>query len=147
MDAKHRIVRFLGVLALLSGGLLNLLMIRGLILRHGIQDVWDASRIILGFAFLAYLIWVGVRAMRWSRGQEWARPASIKWGRVFLGVLMIYIEAENHIHPAPNLLKPSNEGEALGMKITAVVLVLLAGWLAVSGIVPRFKRYDGRSSC
>jgi hypothetical protein len=63
----------------------------------------------------------------------------IKWGRVYLGALLIFVEIKNHWHPAPNLLTPSNEAQAVGMTTAAIALVFLGTWLVVSGITSRFK--------
>jgi uncharacterized membrane protein HdeD (DUF308 family) len=94
---------------------------------------------IFAFAFAAYLLSVGIRAMRWARGQRTAGSVKVKWGRVFVGSLLIFIEAKNHFHPATNLLRPSNEREAAAMNATAIVLAFLGVWLVVSGAIARFK--------
>jgi hypothetical protein len=93
---------------------------------------------VIGLA--AYLISLGMRGIRWASGHESGRDGRIKWGRVYLGALLIFIEIKNHLHPAPNLLKPSNEGEAAGMILTAIVLATVGAWLVVSGVMSRFRR-------
>jgi uncharacterized membrane protein HdeD (DUF308 family) len=114
------------------------MVLRGLILRH-VPDAWGAMDLIFAFAFSAYLISVGIRAMRWARGQGTTGSMKVKWGRVLLGSLLIFIEAKNHFHPATNLLQPSNETQAAAMTATAIVLALLGAWLVVSGVIARFK--------
>ena len=138
MDAKHRIVQLLGITGLVSGCLFFLLLLRGLILGR-VADAWGTMDFIFAFAFAAYLLSVGIRAMRWARGQGTARSAKVKWGRVFLGALLIFIQAENHFHPAANLLRPSNETQGVAMNATAIALAFLGAWLIVSGVIPRFK--------
>jgi hypothetical protein len=138
VDAKHRIVQLLGIAGLVSGSLFGLLVLRGLILRH-VADAWGAMDLIFAFAFSAYLLSVGIRAMRWARGQGTVGSMKVKWGRVLLGSLLILIEAKNHFHPATNLLRPSNETEAAAMKATAIIFAFLGAWLVVSGVTARFK--------
>ena len=138
MDAKHRIVQLLGIAGLLSGSLFGLLVLRGLILRR-VADAWGAMDLVFAFAFAAYLLSVGIRAMCWARGQGTAASMKIKWGRVLLGSLLIFIEAKNYFHPATNLLTPSNETQATAMNATAIVLAFLGAWLVVSGVIARFK--------
>jgi len=148
MDAKHRIVQLLGIAGVLSGCLLAILGLTRLFLGHiAVGDVWAATGLVFVFAFLAYLISLGIRGLRWAKGEETVRNGQIKWGRVYLGALLIFINVENHFHPAPNLLKPSNETQALAMNATAVALALLGAWLVVSGIRSRLKRrVDGGES-
>ena len=138
MDAKHRIVQLLGITGLVSGSLFGLLVLRGLMLRQ-VADAWGAIDFIFAFAFATYLLSVGIRAMRWARGQGTAGSVKGEWGRVLVGSLLIFIEAKNHFHPATNLLRPSNETEAATMNATAIVLAFLGVWLVVSGVIARFK--------
>ena len=142
MDAKHRIVQLLGITGLVSGSLFGLLVLRVLILRH-VADAWGAMDLIFASAFSIYLLSVGIRAMRWARGQRAAGSMKVKWGRVLLGSLLIFNEAKNHFHPATNLLQPSNETQAAAMNATAIVLGLLGAWLVASGVIARFKGQVG----
>jgi hypothetical protein len=138
VDAKHRIVQLLGIAALIISCLIVLLVLRVMVLGR-IATIWSATDLILDFAFAAYLLSVGIRSIHWSRGQGPATSARIKWGRVFLGYLMIYIEVKDHFHPAPNLLRPSNQTQAAAMNATAIALMLLGAWLIVSGVISKFK--------
>ena len=138
MDAKHRIVQLLGISGLASGSLLGLLVLRVLILRH-VADAWGAIDLVFASAFSIYLLSVGILAMSWARGQRASGSMKVKWGRVLLGSLLIFVEAKNHFHPAANLLQPSNEAQAAGMNATAIVLGLLGAWLVASGVIARFK--------
>lgn len=147
VDAKHRIVQLLGIAALAGGGWFGLLSLRVLVLRQ-VADAWGAMDLIFAFAFAAYLVSVGIRAMRWAKGQRTAGSAKVKWGRLFLGSLLIFIEARNRFHPPANLLRPSNEAQAMAMNATAIAVVILGAWLVVSGVISRFKAQvpDGESS-
>ena len=139
MDAKHRTLQLLGIAALSSGCLLGLLVLRRLFLWRT-ADPWAAINVVFVIGFVAYLISLGVRAIRWAEGHGAARNGQIKWGRVYLGALLIFSQIENYFHPAPNLLKPSNEAQAAGMTTVAVASTLLGAWLVVSGVMSRFKR-------
>ena len=52
---------------------------------------------------------------------------------------MIYIEVKDHFHPAPNLLRLSNQTQAAAMNATAIALMLLGAWLIVSACDSKFK--------
>ena len=138
MDAKHRIVQLLAIAGLASSCLLGLLALRGLFLGH-VADVWAAMGLLFVCALIAYLISVSIRGLRWARGQGTIGNGQIKWGRVYLGALLIFVEIKNHWHPAPNLLKPSNETQAVGMNAAAIALAFLGVWLIVSGVMSQSK--------
>jgi len=110
-----------------------LLSIRALVL-VGIADAWNAIDRVFILAFAAYLASTGVRAVDWARGGTGPAHARIKWGRVWIGAALVYSSVKNHAHPAPNLLKADNEGEAVGMLVAASCLVILGFWLLFSGI-------------
>ena len=137
MDTKHRILQLLAIVGLASGCLLGLLVLRRLILGR-IGDVWATMDLLFVCGLIAYLISASIRGIRWAKGQG-TDNGQIKWGRVYLGSLLIFGEIKNHWHPAPNLLKPSNEAQAAGMATAAIALVFLGTWLVVSGITSRFK--------
>ena len=62
------------------------------------------------------------------------------WWKVVVGLLLIFIEVKNHIHPAANLLKADNQGEQIGMNTVMVALIVLGCWLVYSGIKPMWRR-------
>ena len=138
MDLKHRIVQLLATAGLTVGCLLGLLMLRRFLLGH-LGDIWAVMDLVFVCGLIAYLISAGIRGIRWAKGQGTVGNGKIKWGRLYLGALLIFVEIKNHWHPAPNLLKPSNEAQAAGMTAAAIALVLLGIWLVVSGITSRFK--------
>ena len=47
------------------------------------------------------------------------------WWRIVVGSLLVILEVKNHIAPAPNLLKASNEGEQVGMYVVMVAIIVL----------------------
>ena len=95
---------------------------------------------VVGQAFFlllaAYLIFAGVRGIEYGTAKPRTRYG---WGRILVGSWLIYAAAQNHFHPDPNRLKPSNEAEALGMWLAAVVFVVIAILLIVSGLRARRK--------
>ena len=139
MDMKHRGVQALGIASMICGGVFDLLVIRILAFRH-VQDVWGWTDLLFAAAFAAYLFWVGVRAMRWARGERPTTLARIKWGRILLGFLLGYNEIKNFLHPAANLLQPSNETQAQAMKATEIGIAALGMYLVVSGLIPQFRK-------
>jgi hypothetical protein len=138
MNTKHRILQILAIAGLASGCLLGLLVLRRLFLGH-LGNVWAVMDLLFVCGLIAYLISASIRGIRWAKGQGTVGNGQIKWGRVYLGALLIFVEIKNHWHPAPNLLKPSNEAQAAGMTTAAIALVFLGTWLVISGITSRFK--------
>ena len=139
MDLRHRSVQALGAAAMLCGAVFDLLVIRTLAFRH-VEDIWGWEDLLFAAAFAAYLFWVGVRAMRWARGEIPITLVRIKWGRIFLGSLLVYNEIKNFLHPAANLLRPSNSTQAQAMKATEIGFAVLGVYLIVSGVIPQFRK-------
>ncbi len=140
MNAKQRAVGALGILALAGGVLLCALFLRRLFLWH-IGNFWAVADLVIFVAVSAYMISLAIRAFRWSTGRPSEIGPKIKWGRVVLGATLIYIQIKNYVFPdAPNLLQPSNETQAITMKVTSIVIVLVGVWLFVSGLIAKFKR-------
>ena len=57
-----------------------------------------------------------------------------------MGMLLIFVEVRNHVHPSANLLKANNQAEQTGMYVTMVALVLLGCWLVYSGVKPVWRK-------
>lgn len=68
------------------------------------------------------------------------KPQKPVWWRLIVGALLLYIEINNHLNPAPNLLKASNADQQVGMNAMAIILVAIAIWLIVTGIRPIWRR-------
>jgi hypothetical protein len=137
LDFKHRIAQILGVAAVVGGTLRGLLYLRGF---TNVRDVWGVTGQIVGLAFAVYLVSVGIRSMRWAKGETRTKTPRIIWGRALIGTTLTFTNIENRFHPAPHLLKPSNEGEAAGMVFAEVASTVLGAWLIVSAIRARFKK-------
>jgi hypothetical protein len=60
--------------------------------------------------------------------------------RIVVGLLLIAVEAKNHIGPDPNLLTADDPSQQLGMHVAAVLLVALGCWLIYSGFKPKTVR-------
>jgi hypothetical protein len=138
MDAKHRTVQLLGFMALAVACLLCLAGLLRL-LSGGLNNRWNTLDDLFVLAFGVYLIFVAVRAWDWAAGKSKPKTAAVSWGKVLLGTWMIYSPLKNQIHPAANLLKPSNDAQAVGMAVSGVILALLGVWVLVLGIRSRFR--------
>ncbi len=68
------------------------------------------------------------------------QPEKPIWWRIIVGSLLVIIELKNHIAPAPNLLKASNEAQQTGMYVAMVVLIFLGCWLIYSGAKPVWRK-------
>jgi len=62
------------------------------------------------------------------------------WWRIVVGSLLVIAEIKNHVAPAPNLLKASNEAQQQGMYIASVAIILLGCWLIYSGVKPVWRK-------
>ena len=139
MRAKRIAVGMLGVLALAGGILLSAFLFRRLVLYH-IGNFWAIADVAIDFVISAYLIWLAVRALRWTAGRPFDMSNKVKWGRVVLGVTFVYAEIKNYVFPnTSRLLQPSNETQAESMKFMAIVLTIVGMWLIISGIIARFR--------
>jgi hypothetical protein len=72
----------------------------------------------------------------WNERFERSQKKPRYW-RIVVGLLLIVVEAKNHIAPDPNLLKADNPSQQLGMNIAAVLIVVLGCWLIYSGFRPK----------
>jgi hypothetical protein len=126
-----------------------LLLIRGVFI--GITRGFGAGRsqafwILLGYllfvALAIYLFDVGRPALSIAKGCP--RPkARFGWGRILLGSIFLYSSSVDHFHlisaPGVNHLESTNETEALGMTVTAIVIALGCILLIVSGMWRGFR--------
>jgi uncharacterized membrane protein YecN with MAPEG domain len=62
------------------------------------------------------------------------------WWKVIVGLLLIFVEINSRIHPAPNLLKADSPGEQIGMDVTMVALIAVGCWLVYSGARPLWRK-------
>jgi hypothetical protein len=137
VDAKHRLARVAGILLLLIGPLGGFALLGGLV-RHRPATIWDAGDFSFALALAVYVVYIGSRTFRWGIGQNMS-AVRIKWGRVLLGVWLIFTQAKNHFHPG-NLFTPSSPGEALGMLIAEILITLVGMVLIFSGLRPELQR-------
>lgn len=68
------------------------------------------------------------------------KPQKPIWWRVIVGLMLIFIEVKNYIHPAANLLKANSPGEQAAMNGTMVALIVLGCWLVYSGVKPVWRK-------
>ncbi len=149
MDARHRGIQIVGWLSVIAGYGLALLLIRGIFI--GITRGFGASRfhafwILLGylvfFALAVYLFTVGRRSASIAKASPRPR-AQFGWGRILLGTIFLYGSAVNYLHifPARGLrhFDPTNETQAVTMKVAAIVIASGCILLIVSGMWRGFQ--------
>lgn len=121
-----------GVLALVAGACLAALLIRVLILRH-LPDLWRVARDLLLASWSVYFIQLGLRSVRYGDSLE--KPATkLGWGRMLLGVQLIFLVAQVYFNPTPNLPQPSNEVQAVGFNGAAIAISVGGLALLMRGI-------------
>lgn len=142
MDAKHRTLQVAGILSIAIGSLFSLNVLLKLALGYFV-NAWDFVSGLLGVAAGAYAIRVGLRAIRYSRGQP--RRPGFGWGRILLGTVVLYSSAVEYfqLFAVRHIIKPleaSNPAQAEGMKMGQIVVLLICIWLIVSGIRAGFRK-------
>lgn len=156
MDARHRGIQILGWLSIIAGYGFALLLIRGIFLgiTRGFgavpsQALGIALGYLLFFALAVYLFTVGRRALAIAKGSPRPR-ARFGWGRMLLGAVFLYGSAVDHFHLIPvhgvKHLEPTNETQAVAMKVTAVVIALGCILLMFSGIWRGFRPHRTSAS-
>jgi len=66
----------------------------------------------------------------------------VAW-KVLVGLLLIFINANNLLAPAPNLLKAETRTEQTGMNIACFAMIGVGCWLIYSGVRPVWRRLSG----
>jgi hypothetical protein len=140
MTFKFRFTQCLGAVAIICGCILATLLLRILIFGR-VGTLWNAIGDILIAALAVYLVYVGLRAVRY--GDSSRRPfPRFRWGRILLGAWIIYVNAKNHFQPSPNLLQPSNETQATAMTVTMLALSISGLALILWGFFPTRPRQN-----
>jgi hypothetical protein len=149
MNARHRGIQILGWLSLVAGYGLALLLIRGIFLgiTRGFgaarsQAFWVLMGYLLFFALAVCLFNLGRRALSIAKGCP--RPkARFGWGRILVGSLLLYGSAVDHFHLIPTRglkhFEPTNEAQALTMKVAAIVIASGCILLIFSGMRRGFR--------
>lgn len=106
MDIKKRMAQAFGIIAIVSGSAFGLLMIGALavLAYRVVEDLWVFLTLILSLGLAAAcLISIGIRAMRWSKGQ--ARPSGdrIKWERMVVGIWVLFCAGIGYFQPSTYL--------------------------------------------
>jgi hypothetical protein len=73
------------------------------------------------------------------KGELGTQPPKIIGKRALAGLWLIFASGEVSFHPAPNLLNPSDEGEAAGLIAACIASAVLGTLLIVPGFQARFK--------
>ena len=62
------------------------------------------------------------------------------WWKVILGLVLIFVEINNRIHPSSNLLKADNVGQQVGMDVAMFAIIAVGCWLVYSGAKPVWRK-------
>jgi hypothetical protein len=109
-------------------------------LRIGGLGGWDIAETVLRSAASVYFIWVGARMIR--RVSHKISKPRIGWGRLLLGIVIIYIEIKDQFVPNPSALRPDNADQAFGMQVMRALL-LMAGVALIFAAFWQKKDRDG----
>jgi hypothetical protein len=140
MTNKKPLHLFLGIVLIFLGALFGLIVAKvtfNFIRNPGrFSNPWligeQAFRIGLG----AFCVWIGSREFQRATGHDVKEP-SFRWGRLLAGTWLVFSSLKSHIVPNSNAFKADNDGEAAGMLI-ATMLMVLAGMLLVAySVKPR----------
>lgn len=88
---------------------------------------WFTADTTLRIAAAGFFIWVGSRAIR-RYGQE-VPATKVGWGRLLLGVVLVYIQVRDHFVPNPNALQPENVDQAFGMQVMSAIFLIIGAAL------------------
>jgi hypothetical protein len=113
-----------GSLLLMFGAWMAAACIRAIlyILRTQTFHAWFTGDTALRIAAAVFFMWVGARAIR-RVGHE-VPGTKIGWGRLLLGIVIIYVQIKQHFVPNPNALQPDNESQAAGMRVAGAIIFL-----------------------
>jgi hypothetical protein len=134
---KRIAAKVFGPILLVLGCLLLFTMVSTLWSRRG--HAFSGIDWFIYVGLICFFIWGGLRAVRMGFGTEEIVVSQMKVWKLTLGFLLITIEIKNRLEPGPNLFKPANEAQALGMLITEVLFYALGVWLIVSGIRAKYN--------
>jgi hypothetical protein len=68
------------------------------------------------------------------------RQRSVKWWKAIGGALLVCVNLKNMLAPAPNLLKPDNDAQQVGMIVAYLGMIVWGAWLLFSGLNPLWRR-------
>jgi hypothetical protein len=112
---RQQLVR--GALLVVLGAWMGMGVLRVVIymLRTPNLDPWFIADNALRTAAALFFLWVGARAIR-SIDHE-VPGTKLGWGRLLLGIVLIYIQIRDHFVPSPNSVQMLQANETLGMRI------------------------------
>jgi hypothetical protein len=139
-DSKKTSELVRGSLLLILGAWMAIGCIRAVfyILRTQTFGTWFTSDTALRIVAAMFFIWVGARAIR-RVGQE-VPGTKIGWGRLLLGVVLIYVQIREHFVPNPSALQPDNESQAAGMRAMSVVIYVAGAALIVGSFLKKKQK-------
>lgn len=141
MDAKRHAVQILGILTFIAAVIYSFYVLLGFI-SQSLADIWLLTTHLLNVAVAAYLIWAGIRMVRWARGLPSLQTGRIKWGRVVLGALFAFNAMKALLHPpasAADIDVPLNKIQGQAIVAIYIAVAILGAALAISGIVAGYR--------
>ncbi len=142
MDAKYHAVQVLGILIAIFGALYALFTPVAFF-GASLSDVWMILTRVLNLAVAVYLVWAGIRMVRWARGLPSLQTGRVKWGRIVLGALFAFNAMKTQLHPpasAADLDQPLSKVQGQATVAIYIAVAILGAALAISGIAAGFKR-------
>lgn len=130
---RKRIHLFWGIVCLLAGASFGYLAVRTIylagrsffVLHCDIATpewIWFMASFFPVGGAAAYFIWLATRQLQRAGGQQ-VNTAKVRWGRLVLGLWIIFFPLKSHFAPGPNALRPDNADQALGMSVTRMVML------------------------
>lgn len=137
MNIRNVGLQILGLLAVVAGGILALMLLWALVAGHT-ANPWMLFGDLLFAAVAAYLIYIGRRAIYSAKGKP-RTAARFGWGRMLLGAVVIFGQANSHFHFFPvrevvKPLEPENPTQAQAMNATIIAVCIGCAFLIWSGI-------------
>ncbi len=68
------------------------------------------------------------------------QPQKPVWWKVIVGSIIILVEIDSHIHPAPNLLKADNATQQNAMNGAMIAIIIFGLWLIYSRVKPTWRK-------
>jgi len=127
----------MGWLACIAGYAVGLLLLRALLFGR-IINIWVFLGDVDLAALAVYLMYVGRRAISRAKGTPTPK-ARFGYGKILLGASLLFSSANSHFHLLPGRdvikpLEPSNDTQAISMKVTTIVINIGCALLVISGI-------------
>jgi hypothetical protein len=112
-----------GVISSATGAIIGILAVRSsyFVISGGRPDSWWFMNIVLLLATAVFFMWLGNRSHARGTG-ELVSPPALRWGRLLLGLWLVFNSRRPPSLNDPRVLKPDNETQAVAMVVTSWVI-------------------------